>query len=78
MGSPVSAVVTNLYMKFFEMGFKEELLCYLDRARLTIRFTMEQEEIYFHFFDTLLMQKEKLALCHDRARGIVITHHTAA
>ena len=61
MGSPVSAVVANLYMKFFEMGFKEELLCYLDRARLTIKFTMEQEENGAHFSLTHCSGEERMA-----------------
>ena len=70
MGSPVSAVVANLYMEFFEelaletaptrprlwnrcvddtfcilrKGSPEELLHHLNGVRLTIKFTVEQEE----------------------------------
>ena len=70
MGSPVSAVVANLYMEFFEelaletvptrprlwkryvddtfcvirKGSTKELLRHLNGVRLTIKFTVEQED----------------------------------
>ena len=84
MGSPVSAVVANLYMKFFEelaletaptrprlwkryvddtfcilrKGSTEELLHHLNGVRLTIKFTVEQEEDgALPFLNTLLRRR---------------------
>ena len=83
--SPVSAVVANLYMKFFEelmletvpirprlwkryvddtfcilrKGSTEQLLHHLNEVRLTIKFTVEQEEgRTLLFLDTLLRSRE--------------------
>ena len=84
IGSPVSAVVANLYMEFFEelaletaptrprlwkryvddtfcilrKGSTEELLHHLNRVRLTIKFTVEQEEDgALPFLNTLLRRR---------------------
>ena len=85
MGSPVSAVVANLYMKFFEelaletaptrprlwkrcvddtfcilrKGSTKELFHHLNGVRLTIKFTMEQEEDGTLLFVNMLVRRRE-------------------
>ncbi len=68
MGSPVSAVVANLYMEFFEeeicrrhffkKGSEKHLLDQLNSIRPSIKFTMESEEdSKLPFLDCLLKRE---------------------